>query len=585
MKLRSNLSRFTVLLIFALIFTSLNAFAQQGKYVRKSVSSVESVWVKPGAIDFDVPFNYSFFDKMTEEYIEMSRFDYNNLPDTLLYEFRKQANQLETVNPETIKGVLEETVVQEILKILNDPEVKQARGQNLKSEADLESFAATKAKSLALTGEELKTLMNSAYIYLPYVDIVTDDVSKANVNAMMSQMVQGAMGTDDDDLIQVQIKGGIVWYKLNVAPDGTTDLDLIKNTETEAIGSADETKNKKFRYGEETFNTSPLEYAFFDATQAWAKNLGVQTKEIKDFKLSAQIVEVVNDIYSLPIGRKEGVHMDDTFFLVENVQTDNGEVKEKRVGFVRVTDLGDNNEDPNNYSKAKHILGDKQNPGVVVRENPRYGMNLNFGVSGVSGISVLPKHTAYLDGSYLIQEEAKAGIGVDVNFAYNLAPIVGKTQTFLNLNLGYKALSAESTSGASNTPYLFNVGLGISKKFWSGRFYGGLGGDVSYDGLGISGTYVGQDYSISFNTASFNIGGEAGMMIAPNWVLKAGIGYKLAMEPFSASWEWGDAEATIPVDGLEDLKLGGLTFNVGLSYSLRQLPFNILGFLDGMKKY
>ncbi|MGM0589430.1 MAG: hypothetical protein ACQETE_13495 [Bacteroidota bacterium] len=583
MKLRSNLSRFTVLLIFALIFTSLNAFAQQGKYVRKSVSSVESVWVKPGAIDFDVPFNYSFFDKMTEEYIEMSRFDYNSLPDTLLYEFRKQANQLETVNPETIKGVLEETVVQEILNILNDPEVKQARGQNLKSEADLESFAATKAKSLALTGEELKTLMNSAYIYLPYVDIVTDDVSKANVNAMMSQMVQGAMGTDDDDLIQVQIKGGIVWYKLNVAPDGTTDLDLIKNTETEAIGSADETENKKFRYGEETFNTSPLEYAFFDATQAWAKNLGVQTKEIKDFKLSAQIVEVVNDMYSLPIGRKEGIHMDDTFFLVENVQTSDGEVKEKRVGFVRVTDLGDNNEDPNDYSKAMHLLGDKQQPGVVVRENPRYGMNLNFGFSGISGMSVMPD-----DALGTITEEATGGYGVGVNFAYNLAPITGSSQLFLELDLGFHGLNAESNPDSDYSPFLLNAGLNITKKFWFGRGYAGLGGGLGYDGLSISGTNsLGISESLTFNTISLGGDAEVGFLLAPNWTLHAGIGYKYATSPFSVSYKRDGESIDYPLgtDAYEDLSLGGLTYKVGLTYAIRNLPFNVFGFLDGMKKY
>ena len=61
------------------------------------------------------------------------------------------------------------TIVKDILRILNDPDVKLNRGKELKSEADLQSFAATKAKSLGLTTDELKTLMNSAYIYLPYV--------------------------------------------------------------------------------------------------------------------------------------------------------------------------------------------------------------------------------------------------------------------------------------------------------------------------------------------------------------------------------------------------------------------------------
>ena len=39
---------FTV--VICLSFLSISVFAQQGKYVRKSVSSLQSVWIKPGAL-------------------------------------------------------------------------------------------------------------------------------------------------------------------------------------------------------------------------------------------------------------------------------------------------------------------------------------------------------------------------------------------------------------------------------------------------------------------------------------------------------------------------------------------------------
>jgi len=34
-----------------------------------------------------------------------------------------------------------------------------------------------------------------------------------------------------------------------------------------------------------------------------------------------------------------------------------------------------------------------------------------------------------------------------------------------------------------------------------------------------------------------------------------------------------------------DLRLGGMMFNLGLSYSFGELPFNAFGWLDPLKKY
>ena len=144
--------------------------AQQGKYVRKSVSSLESVWFKPGSVG-GLQFDSKTFDKFIDFYIEVERFDYNVLPDNLIQDFRREANSIEEVSADAISEVLQNTVTSKIVEILNDPDVMKERGTALKDEAAFQSFAATKAKSLGLTTEELKTLMNSAYIYLPFISI------------------------------------------------------------------------------------------------------------------------------------------------------------------------------------------------------------------------------------------------------------------------------------------------------------------------------------------------------------------------------------------------------------------------------
>ena len=41
--------------------------------------------------------------------------------------------------------------------------------ENFKNESDYQSFAYTKGKSRGLNKSQLESLMNSAYIYLPYI--------------------------------------------------------------------------------------------------------------------------------------------------------------------------------------------------------------------------------------------------------------------------------------------------------------------------------------------------------------------------------------------------------------------------------
>ena len=523
-----------VLLLFG--FFAIDSFAQQGEYVRKSVSSIESVWIKPGAVDFGVSFDHDFFEIMVDEYIEMNRFDYNTLPEPILKDFRDRANSLSDVTPEAMSEVLNETVVKEILNILNDPEVKKARGQALKSESDAESFAATKAKSLNLTTEQLKTLLNSAYIYLPYIGNVERE--------------------DKDGNVKIDIEGGIIWYNVVVSPDGTTELELVKNTETSVFGMQDLSEDDDFAYGTQVFDTNPVEYAFYDATLAFAKNLGVQTKEIEDFKLSAQVTEVTNNKYYFPLGKKEGIYMDDTFLLYEQVQDESGEVSEKQVGLVRVINTANNREDENAKSEAVQLIGDRYQPGIIVRENPRYGLDIRVGASVLTGID-------YTDGT--LKEPADGAAGGKLTFSYNTAPIIGITQTFVEIQTSFNGLNASTIEDANNTPLLYTAYLNARKRFSFGRAFVGAGLGAGVDGIAF---FSSDDDNVTdgISTIGVKADAETGFLISPNLSLNVGLGYKVS-------------EASVNAD------FGGLLINVGVSYSLRQLPFNVFGFLDGLKKH
>jgi len=566
--------------------------AQQGKYVRKSVSSLESVWFKPGSVG-GLQFDSKTFDKFIDFYIEVERFDYNVLPDNLIQDFRREANSIEEVSADAISEVLQNTVTSKIVEILNDPDVMKERGTALKDEAAFQSFAATKAKSLGLTTEELKTLMNSAYIYLPFI----------------SSAKKESDGADD---LTVTIEGGIIWWQMEMDDEGTTSVEQVVSETTQGIGSVDPTEKElfteksawpqDFQFGNEKWSTTPEQYAQNDAMLAFCKNLGVKTKKIDDFKLTAQIVEASGKKYGFPLGFREGVHLDDGFHIVEYEEDAEGNESKVEKGFVRVSKTGDNNSDPNNYTYANQLLGSKVSEGTIVMEHPRLGMQARYNMGLTVGSSITPEHTslnpAGIDANVLA-EEATSQFGGNVIFSYNLAPIIGVTQTFVDMDIGFGIPAAKYDVPSGEVPsaaaFVLSPYMGLTKKF-GGRMYASATLGVGVDMLSIAGTYIFPaalvvilediDYSIDIMAPGFKVGGEAGMMLSPDLSLTASANLKLGLAPMVGTLTWNETEYEIDdLSAYEELKMGGLTITIGASYELGELPFNLFGFLDPFKKH
>ena len=79
-------------------------------------------------------------------------------------------------------------------------------------------------------------------------------------------------------------------------------------------------------------------------------------------------------------------------------------------------------------------------------EHPRLGMQarLNFGL--VTGSSVTPEHTslspAGISGNVLAEEATSQANG-NLLLSYNLAPIIGVSQTFIDSDIGFSVPLAE----------------------------------------------------------------------------------------------------------------------------------------------
>ena len=89
-------------------------FGQQGEYVRKSISSLESIWFKPGSLS-GLEFDSKIFEKFIDFYVEVDRFDYNVLPGNLIQDFRREAKSIDSVSADALSKVLESTVTNKIV--------------------------------------------------------------------------------------------------------------------------------------------------------------------------------------------------------------------------------------------------------------------------------------------------------------------------------------------------------------------------------------------------------------------------------------------------------------------------------------
>jgi len=558
------------------------ATAQHGEYVRKSISSVESVWIKPGA-EQGIRLDYPFFENMMSSYIEMSRFDFNQLPEPLIKEFRERIGQMSDADEETLAELLQETVGDAILDILNDPEVIQNRGLALRDESAWQTFAATKARSVGLTAEELEVLMNSSYIYLPYIRSLRLATSRSqagtttpDASRLASSLMRSTSESEETDNHYVYIEGGIIWYAVNVSPDGEFNISQLLSITANAYGNAERGKTHSFRFGNERWELDSRRYALYEATQTWVRQLGIDTQQIKDFQLRASIVEVLpSHRYSLGVGRAEGVYVDDLYELVEVRLTPDGDETFHRVGFSRITRVGDNTEDIYNYSTARQLTGRRQGIGVIAREYPRIGYDLRITAGFSEGLRIPA------DQFFWLESDITESINFDLSYAYNLAPITGTSQSFLSMDIGF-GIPVNFESRDETSAFLVNVYLGYNKKYWFAR-RSNLGFRF---GGGVDGFRYSSDSDNSLNL--FSAGGRLGMdyeyMLGPSLSFTIGAGYKFTTQPFWASQEIDGETVELPVEDI-DLFLGGLFYSAGFNYSLRNVGVNLFGFLDGMRPY
>ncbi|MDP8218470.1 MAG: hypothetical protein P9M03_07070, partial [Candidatus Theseobacter exili] len=384
-----------------------SGFAQTGRYTRKSISYVDVLLVTKKGISLSDK-NEKFFLSAIHDGVKIARFDYNPLPEKVQSSFRRRLSR-RSYSESEIGELINETIVPELVKILDIQ--KEIRARNLVTEVQRNSFIVLKSKEMGITAAQLEQVMNSSYLYVPFL-------SKYKV-----EKGKGKKDKNKKD-ISVSIKGGLIWYHL-IADDNPR---LEKIVAVRAEGNASAEKGKKYSFSGR--NLSAEDYAFISAAQTLVMNLQVRTREIDMFKLQSPIAEVVKRTIRFPLGKAEGIKMDEPFFVGEWVESNDGKIRFEKSGFVRVGTVTDNKTSVGQLSSAWAVKKGDWVRGMMIIEHPRLGIDISV---KPRWFDVKIEEGGFQSENFAVGfENFSGGIpGVDLDFQCNIASLTKKRQTFL----------------------------------------------------------------------------------------------------------------------------------------------------------
>jgi len=577
--------KLTVYLIIPFLAISIlpaGVFAQDdaefGRYNRKSISYIPAVYI-PRSEAYEMrQSEIRFLIKTVREYIEMPRFDYNELPETITDEFVRKARGMGGVTPSEMQDLLDETVVPVIMDILDTQ--KEMRARNLVTEEQKQQFIATKAQSYGITARQLETVLNSAYLYIPYVDWVDFEEEKG--------------------IITFTIKGGLLWY--HIIPDVPSPrVEPLLKKETISFGKGQDDQRYPFK-GE---LLKGEEFALYTAVDNFARNLQVATQSIPAFQLAGMIQYAGKNSIEFDLGKREGIKVDDGFFIKEQYEEKSGEVDARKVGFVRTTAVGNNKNNPTAVSIAAPVMGSNFTRGMALVEHPRLPLNVSFRARFLN----LYVNSGYMEANWpfsdehilaarFIEDYTGGSVGIDLEAGYHIGrwfdiPMLlftaGITAGVPPVEIQVQSFQDRIQKWNPTIPALLQVRIGMTKKYFWRRYGLQVGGDFGLSALSANDKVwlFGEDglelYSIALSNRTVGASLFTGIeyFITPDWTMGFTIG--LQGYPESAAWTFDVENDSYPLVGIEgnrpSYSITGGTMTFYIQYRPPSLPFDPLNMI------
>ncbi len=531
------------LVLFSAVYSQ-EGNQEVGSYSRKSITYINALWLMDASVK-GMPSNYVTRLKVNVQHaLRMSRFDYNAIPQTYQRELIDAASAVDLMEGEQgmdqLATLMNQTIVARILKVLEAE--KEMRAANLLTDQQKNSFITDKAKSLGVTDEELKIVMNAAYIYLP---------TASNFSAITS---------GEDYYLKMNV--GVVWFKIDRTKDGFSVKPILKKTTS--CSSKALVGRRYIGHGDHR------SYAFEQLVEQAGKNLKIETQNISDFQLSGQVIEEDGTEVGFDIGSREGLKLDNKYLLFEKFEDDDGSIEEEEIGWLQVTDVA--KAGSGSYISHGKMISGKADIGTELREFAQMNFELHFGLKQ----SFAATDTIEIDAVDLYSTSPMQGL--DLNIMYNFGPGMGYNQLFFDFGIGYSAGSIELRTEEITAAQL-DLQLGLMKRFYLGHKVAfNLKVGAAFHTYGFTTTPSGfssEGVSYSQLLGGLYSGGAIEMALSPSF--HVGVRGDYHVVPVVTDWLIDEIE-TVTNGGMD---LNGLSVGLYFTYQPKSLSFSPWGWILG----
>ncbi|MCF7885099.1 MAG: hypothetical protein K9M80_01270 [Candidatus Marinimicrobia bacterium] len=529
----------TVILIIIILCTS--CFAQH-KSTRKAITYIPFLLQKED-YNIDTDDEKYILDTLRDA-ISLDRFNYNPLPEPLVKKFRREMKgiqQKKSVTKELLKRKIKQYLLPEIEKVHNIQ--LEMRAKDLVTETDKNRFIVQKAKESGIDADDLKKVLNSAFIYVPYLKEykIERKTEKEDKKVKVSEDKYKTKEVEKK-VIEVQTNLDVLWYKISFVNDKPKlyyiqkpkqgffkellDLTDIGSSETCEIGETYKFDGQK---------VSPIEYAFKESIWFQTEELARLTKKYPAFKLNAQVRNVADWYLSFDLGTKEGINIDDGYYICEKVQNNKGDFKRKRRGFVKVRQIGKNRTfNQTEPSHAQIITGTQLTKGMQAVEYP---MGLG------SFIPMMIKTPCNIDDGKLENIKFKESRGSNSGGGIQIEADIGNSkylskkwsEVWLGMGLGFSSVNykyQDYPEIKEDQGSIFKIDFNMRKKYYFRRLAPYLGGGMGIGIISINNP-KGKG-SFSSGVYGLNLQGGLELFITPKFSIGAGLGAFLS----STNSEW-----------------------------------------------
>lgn len=531
-----------------------------GRYFAKTIAYYDNAVLVGEMLRVPSEKNKRYFASLLEKEIKLARFYWESLPSEITSNFERVCLSKKYKSVDELKSDVEYYLAPELVKILDIN--KEIRALALVTEAERNSFIATKAKSLGISAEKVERIMNSGYVVIPFIkkylasrDTIVKVVDKKELRV---------------PAVKVALKGGLVLFRVNFkANQYSVKPEYEVEDESE---SSFEIKEGNIVAAEDT--------AFMNSANSIAFKFELTMRNL--FKLYSPISEVGFNSVSFPLGKRDGIRIDDGFNVVEMVEQPSGEIKPRNVGFVRVTKVDAE------FSRAQIIIGGvfwgRLERGMMVEERPRFPFDFVLAgflppvkiQTGKFKLNEIRVNNDTLE----ITSHGKFGytgrFNINFNIGRSLESQISQFWFVLGGSVGVIPIQAKFFEEDVNTAIFGRFDLGLMKKFYFRRLALTLESSVSYSNFKFSIKKTeGSDtveYALSPSSWFFGITAGSGVefVITPDVNVGGRVYYQVT--PKTAEWSFlrkvGDKEERRKVK-FGSVNLSGFAFQFYVNISIK----------------